>query len=103
VSEIALGVRHWQPIEVREVRIDDVIVAVPEVATRQAPPKDPPAVDVLFDRIARRELRRRIHPTRVPFLVNQEKLYALSAQRAMVISLAFERVAELRALRRGQR
>jgi hypothetical protein len=34
VSEIALGVRHRQSIEVREVRIDDVVVAMPEISTR---------------------------------------------------------------------
>jgi len=34
LSEIALGVRHWQAIEVREVRIDDVMVAMPKIFAR---------------------------------------------------------------------
>jgi len=82
------------------VRIDDVIVAVSAVTARQAPSKDTPTVDVLFDGIARRELRRRVHPTRLPLLVNQEKLYVLTAQRAVMLRLSFECVAELCALRR---
>jgi hypothetical protein len=34
VPEIAFGVRRWQPIEVREVRIDDVMVAMPKLSAR---------------------------------------------------------------------
>jgi hypothetical protein len=64
--------RHGPPIELREIRINDVIVAVSEVTTRQAPPQNPAAIDVFFDRIPGRELRRRVDPTRVPLLVNQE-------------------------------
>jgi hypothetical protein len=70
-----LGIRHGQPIEVREVRIDNVIVAMTQISARQTPPEYPTTVDVLLDGIPRRELRRRAHPTRVPLLVNQEKLH----------------------------
>jgi hypothetical protein len=96
-------IRHRQPMEFRKVRIDDVIVAVSEVAARQAPTQDSAAVDVLLDGIPRRELRWRVHSTRAPLLVNQEKLHALPAKRAVVVRFALDRVAELRALRRGQR
>ncbi len=42
-------------------------------------------------------------PTRTSLLVDQEQLYALPAQGAVIVRLAFERVAELCALRRRQR
>jgi hypothetical protein len=37
----------------------------------------------------------------MPLLIDQEKLYALTLQRAVIVRLALERVAQLRVLRRG--
>jgi hypothetical protein len=83
VPKIRLSVRHRQTIEVRELRIDDVVVAVSQIPARQPPSQYVPAVAVFVDRVVDRVgADRRVHPPHMSLVVNQEKLYALPAKRA---------------------
>lgn len=81
MPKVRFLVRHRQSVEVSELRIHDVVVAMSQLPARKTPSEDTPAVDVFVDRIEGRESRGRGHPTHMSIPVDQEKLCAFPAKR----------------------
>ena len=79
VRHAVRGSAH-RPIQVRELRVYDVVVTVSEIAARQSLSKHAPAIAILVDRIVNRiRAHGRVHPSHTLLLVHKEKFYPLAS------------------------